>query len=87
MQSKPPMKRAKARHPIIHVGGTASDNKSFHYLIRIAECALTLLCEVITDSEAAAKRHVKQIPNLLEWREISGDEFVNLIRNLRQPYS
>jgi hypothetical protein len=87
MQSKPPMERAKARHPIIHASGPASDNRSFHYLIRIAECALTLLCEVITDSEAAAKHHVKQIPNLLEWREISGEEFVNLVRNLRQPYS
>jgi hypothetical protein len=80
VQSNPPLKSGWARHPI-RANGSASDDKSFHFLIRIAECALILLCEVTADSEADARHQVKQIPNLLEWREISGEEYVSLARS------
>jgi hypothetical protein len=68
---------------MIPASGSASDDKSFHYLIRIAECKLTLHCEVTADSEAAARHHVKQIPNLMEWREISGAELAEIMTNER----
>jgi hypothetical protein len=71
----------EARHPSIPTSG--SDNHSFHYLIRIAECTLPLHCEVIADSDAAARHHVKQIPNLMEWREISGEELAEILKNER----
>jgi hypothetical protein len=87
IQSKPPLGRARARHPMISESGSASDNKSFYYLIRISECALTLLCEVTADSEATARHHVKEIPNLLEWREICGEELISLVREFREPCS
>jgi hypothetical protein len=81
--SRPPLKPARARHPIIPA--STSDNKCFPFLIRIAECTLTLLCEVTADSEAAAMHHLQQIPNLLEWREISIEECVSLVRTFRLP--
>jgi hypothetical protein len=64
-RSAPPL------NPVIPSGGCPSDKKTFQYLIRIAECALTLHCEVTADNDAAARNLVEQIPNLLEWREIS----------------
>jgi hypothetical protein len=75
-------------HPSIPTSRPPSDNRTidyqtFHYLIRIAECALTLHCEVTADSEAAARHHVKQIPNLMEWREISGAELAEILKNER----
>jgi hypothetical protein len=79
IQSNPRLGRARARHPNVPASGSAADNENFYYLIRIAECALTLLCEVTADSEATARHRVKQIPNLLEWREICGEEFVSLV--------
>jgi hypothetical protein len=87
LQSSLPLGRAPTRHPTNRATGSTPDNRNFHFLIRIAECALTLLCEITADSEAAARHHVKQIPNLLEWREIGGEEFVSLVRDFRQPCS
>jgi hypothetical protein len=69
------------RQPAIPSSGSPSDNQSFHYLIRVAECTLTLHCEVTADSEPAAKHHIQQIPNLLEWREISVNELAEIIKN------
>jgi hypothetical protein len=60
---------------------SSSENRRFYYLIRIAECALALLCEVTTHSDVAARQHVNQIPNLLECREISSEEFLSLSRD------
>ena len=71
---------------MIPASGSPSDDKSFHYLIRIAECKLTLHCEVTADSEAAARHHVKQIPNLMEWREISGAELAEIMTNERGSF-
>jgi hypothetical protein len=47
-------------------------------LIRIAECALTLHCEVNADDDAAARHQVKQIPNLMAWRQISSEELAEI---------
>jgi hypothetical protein len=83
MRFGPHLELGGVRRPDIPPSGSPSDNQSFHYLIRIAECALTLYCEVTADSEATAKHHVKQIPNLMEWREISGAELAEIISNER----
>ena len=58
-----------------------SDSESFHYLVRIAECKSVLHCEVKADHAAAARDHVKRIPNLMEWREISFAELLELAKN------
>lgn len=58
-----------------------SDGESFHYLVRIAECTSVLHCEVKADHAAAARDHVKRIPNLMEWREISFAELLELAKN------
>jgi hypothetical protein len=79
LQSNLPLRGA----PIRHATGSSSGNRIFHYLIRIAECTSTLLCEVTADSHVAARQHVNQIPNLLECREISSEEFFSLARNFR----
>jgi hypothetical protein len=63
--------------------GSVSDNQSFHYLIHIAECALTLHCEINAANEAAALHRVEQIPNLLGWRQILGEELAELIKKER----
>jgi hypothetical protein len=42
---------------------------------------LPLHCEVTAESELAAKHRVKQIRNLLEWREISVEELGEIIKN------
>jgi hypothetical protein len=60
--------------------GSESENDSFHYLIRIAECALTLHCEVKTDNATSARHRVEQIPNLLEWRHISCREVAEILK-------
>jgi hypothetical protein len=83
MRSGPHLELGGVRRPDIPPSGSPSDNQSFHYLIRIAECALTLYCEVTADSEATAKHHVKQIPNLMEWREVSSAELAEIISNER----
>jgi hypothetical protein len=75
----------EARHPSIPTSRTLSDNYSFHYLIRIAECALPLHSEVIADRHAAARHQVKRIPNLVEWRETSGEELAEILKNERAP--
>lgn len=86
MRPGPHLELGGVRHPGTPASGPTSDNRtidyqSFHYLIRIAECALTLHCEVTADSEAAARHHVKQIPNLMEWREISVKELAEINKN------
>jgi hypothetical protein len=73
----------EARHPSIPTSRSLSDNHSFHYLIRIAECALPLHCEVIAHSDAAARHQVKQIPNLMEWRELSDEELAEIVKSER----
>ena len=73
----------EARRPSVPASRSPSDDHSFHYLIRIAECALPLHCEVKADSEAAARHQVKQIPNLMEWREISGEELTEILKDER----
>ena len=87
IQSNPLLGRARDRHTNIPASGFASENRSFYYLIRIAECAPTLLCEVTADSEATATHHLKQIPNLLEWREICGEELWSLVTDFGQARS
>jgi hypothetical protein len=81
MRPGPHLELGGIRQPAIPSSGFPLDNQSFHYLIRIAECTLTLHCEVTADSEPAAKHHVKQIPNLLEWREISVEELAGIIKD------
>jgi hypothetical protein len=58
-----------------------SDSETFHYLVRIAECKSILHCEVKADHAAAARDHVKRIPNLMEWREVSFAELLELAKN------
>ena len=79
MRPGPRLELGGIRHPSVPPNGSPSDNQRFHYLIRVAECALTLHCEVTADSEPAARRRVKQIRNLLEWREISVEELAEII--------
>jgi hypothetical protein len=55
-----------------------SENYSFHYVIRIAECASILHCEVKADNREAARERVERIPNLMEWREVSSEELAAL---------
>jgi hypothetical protein len=88
MRPGPHLELGGVRHQGIPTSRPPSDNRTidyqtFHYLIRIAECALTLHCEVTANSEAAARHHVKQIPNLMEWREISGAELAEILKNER----
>ena len=40
-----------------------------------------LHCEVKADHAAAARDHVKRIPNLMEWREVSFAELLELAKN------
>jgi hypothetical protein len=78
VHSNSPLGRAPTR-----AAESSSENRRFYYLIRIAECALALLCEVTADGDIAARQHVNHIPNLLECREISSEEFLSLSRNFR----
>jgi hypothetical protein len=57
-------------------GNWPAENRTFHYLIRIAECALPLHCEIEAQNAAAARQQVQRIPNLIEWREISVEELL-----------
>jgi hypothetical protein len=57
------------------------ERDSFHYLIRIAECTLTLHCEIYAANAAEARRQLGKIRNLLEWREISAQELAEVTRN------
>jgi hypothetical protein len=61
-------------------GSIQPDSKCFHFLIRIAECASTLHCEVKAETSTVAREQVEQIPNLLEWRETSPEELDQLLR-------
>jgi hypothetical protein len=56
-------------------------DESFHFLVRIAECTSVLHCEVKADHAAAARDQLKRIPNLMEWREISFAELLELAKN------
>ena len=77
MRSDPALKRG----PIRPASGFPSDNQSFHYLIRIAECASILHCEVKADNSAASRERVERIPNLMEWREISLEELAKILKD------
>jgi thioester reductase-like protein len=44
---------------------------------------LDLHCEVKADNHEAARNQVEQIPNLMEWREISAAELAEIIKNER----
>ena len=55
------------------------ETQQFHYLIRIAECVLPLHCQVEAENAAEAWHQVKQIRNLIEWREISAEELAEII--------
>jgi len=57
-----------------------SESESFHYLVRIAECRSVLHCEVKADHAAAARDLVRRIPNLMEWRELSFAELLELAK-------
>jgi hypothetical protein len=83
MRSHPPLERRVVGHSSVRASGSRSDNHRFHYLIRIAECALTLHCEVNADDDAAARHQVEQLPNLMEWRELSGAELAEILKNER----
>jgi hypothetical protein len=71
MRSKPYLDPQKLRHRNIPAPPSCLDIHIFHYLIQIAECAVALHCEVTAECESDARHHLKQIPNLLGWREIS----------------
>jgi hypothetical protein len=77
-RSKPNLELLKVRHDDSPTPGSPRDNQIFHYLIQIAECAVALHCEVAAECEPDARHHIKQIPNLLEWREISGAELCEI---------
>ena len=81
MRPESPLELGGIRHPGIPPHRSPSGNQKFHYLIGVAECALTLHCEVTADSEPAARHRLKQIRNLLEWREISTQERAEIIKN------
>lgn len=81
MRSNPPLELGGVRHLGIPASGSPSDNHRFHYLIRIAECALPLHCEVNADDDAAARHQVERIPNLIRWREISVKELAEINKN------
>jgi hypothetical protein len=59
--------------------------RSFHYLIRIAECAQPLHCQVEAETSAAARHQVEQIRNLIECREISAEELGEVIAKEKAP--
>jgi hypothetical protein len=81
MRPGPNLERGGVRQLAIPSSRSPSDDQSFHYLIRVAECTLPLHCEVTANSEPTAKHRVKQIRNLLEWREISVEELAEIIKN------
>jgi hypothetical protein len=57
-----------------------TDKRDFHYVIRIAECVVSLHCQVNADSVADARHQVERIPNLIEWREVSARELAEIIK-------
>ena len=59
--------------------------RSFHFLIRIAECAQPLHCQVEAETSAAARHQVEQIRNLMECREISVQELGEVIASEKAP--
>jgi hypothetical protein len=61
--------------------GLPPDDRSFHFLVRIAECTSVLHCEVKADYAAKAREQVQRIPNLVEWREISFGELLEIAKN------
>jgi hypothetical protein len=79
MRSDPAPQRGRMRQSNVF----PSDIRSYHYLIRIAECASLLHCEVEAENDAAARERVGQIPNLMEWREISFEELAEIMVNER----
>jgi hypothetical protein len=80
MRSEPNREPQKIRDYDTPAYASPPDNQIFHYLIQIAECAVALHCEVTATCESDARHHVKQIPNLMEWREISGAELADIIK-------
>ena len=50
----------------------------FYFVIRLAECALPLLCQISESSPAAAKQRIKELRNLVEWRMIDKVELAEL---------
>jgi hypothetical protein len=81
VQSEPNLELQKVRHRDAPASASLPENKIFHYLIQIAECAVALHCEVTAECESDARYHVKQIPNLMEWREILDAELGEMIKN------
>jgi hypothetical protein len=81
VQPEPNLELQKVRHHDSPGPASPHDIQIFHYLIQIAECAVALHCEVTAQCESDARYHVKQIPNLMEWREILGTELGKIIKN------
>jgi hypothetical protein len=81
MRSEPDLELQKARLHNLAANASPPDQQIFHYLIQIAECTAALHCEVTAECEPNARHYVKQIPNLLGWREISGAELAEIIKD------
>jgi hypothetical protein len=81
VQSEPNLQLQKVLDRNAPAPASPPDNQIFHYLIQIAECAVALHCEVTAECESDARYHVKQIPNLMEWREILDAELGEIIKN------
>src|SRR5579859_5141562 len=52
----------------------------FYFVIRLAECALPLLCQIGESSPAAAKQRIKELRNLVEWRMIDKVELAEVLQ-------
>jgi hypothetical protein len=52
--------------------------REFYFVIRLAECALPILCQVTADSPAAARQQVELIRNLTSCQSISDEEFAEI---------
>jgi hypothetical protein len=76
-QAQAPLSRT---HGVRLTEGIDAGSHEFYFVIRLAECALPLLCQIIESSPAAAKQRLKELRNLIEWRMIDRVELAELLK-------
>jgi hypothetical protein len=70
----PPSNEATCRSVSDEGESLAPEYHDHHFVIRILECATPLHCQVSAETVEDARNQVAQMPNLIEWREISAQE-------------
>ena len=57
--------------------------KEFHFVVRVKDSSTNFHFQTRAISRKAALRQARQIPNLVELREISADELKELLEDVR----